>query len=363
MTPYRILLFLPLLLVSATAQAWDVTWMNRFFFYGDNTEFFEPYRTGETLLGQQGKSYFEAALGPRVFLQAGLFGDFRSTSAVDPVLDLKPILSFQYREGGTRLILGTLETKDRHGFLEPLAVTTLDITRPVEYGFQWIEEDPGFQCDLFLDWHQLNTPTQPEEFDYGGVVREPLGEPFAFEQQFHGFHMGGQLYYLAVYNNWTSALGARGKLPGFLGTTRLSVFGVLSGLLEGGNTNQTQGGGGGYAKLQVAPDDRLEFFGIGWVGKDLYSQEGDANYASYSSSDSSTLDQLHPFVKSERTYFEIGAQRDFPLDGGASFRAEFRVHFIDDASAYSYRLQASVPLDLFLFSSAPKTPHDTDNEN
>ncbi|HVZ80766.1 MAG TPA: hypothetical protein VHE12_08210 [bacterium] len=341
-------LCLSALFITARVLALDLSWDNRFFFYGDNSEFFEPYRTGETLLGQQGNSYFEAALGPRTFLQFGVFGDFRSTSTQDPAVDVKPLLSFQYREGGSRFVMGTLVADDRHGFLEPLEVTTLEITRPVEYGFQWIENDPGFQCDLFLDWHQLNVGLQPEEFDYGGVLRKPLDDDLELEGQFHGFHMGGQLSYTIVFNNWVPALGFRWKVPGLLGMTRFSAFGVGAGHLEGGATGSTQWGGGGYLKTEVHPDDLLDLFGIGWVGRDFYSQEGDANYASYSTPDSASLDQLHGFVKSERTYFELGALRDFPMDGGAVFRAEFRVHFMDDTSAYSYKLSVRAPLDIDL---------------
>ena len=53
-------------------------------------------------------------------------------------------------------------------------------------------------------------------------------------------------------------------------------------------------------------------------------------------------------MKSDRTYFELGATRDFPMEGGALFRAEFRVHFIDDTSAYSYKLSVRAPLDIDL---------------
>ena len=39
----------------------EVIWKDYFVFYGDNTEFYEPYRLRETILGQYGKSWFEAA--------------------------------------------------------------------------------------------------------------------------------------------------------------------------------------------------------------------------------------------------------------------------------------------------------------
>lgn len=346
----KILLVWPLLFVAFPAFGGDIHWKSDFTFYGDNTEFFEPFRTGETLLGQQGKSFLEAGLGTKTFLRIGVFGDFRSQSAIPPTVDVRPIFSFDYREGGTRLIIGSLETKGRHGFLEPLEVSFLEFTRPIEYGFQWIQEDPGFKADLFLDWHQLNTPTQPESFDYGGTAAGILTDTFTLEAQLHGFHDGGQQYYTVVINNWVGAVGFRWKLPGLIGQTRFDGFGIGSGYLDGGNTTQTQFGGGGYLRATVDPDDKLSFFGTGWLGRDLYSQEGDANYASYSSPDSTTVDQLHAFVRHDRFYGELGAERTFPMEGGARFTAGFRLHFIDELTAYSYRLMVTAPFDLFLLS-------------
>jgi hypothetical protein len=327
----------------------DIHWKNDFVFYGDNSEFFEPYRTGETILGQQGKSYLEAALGERAFLTGGVFGDFRSVAS--PAVTVKPLLSFEYREGGTKLIMGTLETQNRHGFLEPLEVTFLEFTRPVEYGFQWMEDDPAFKADLFLSWHQLNTPEEPEELDYGGVLREPLDGNFSLEEQIHDFHNGGQLFYSFVFNNWVFADGFRWKIPRLLGETTFALFGVLGGHLNGGDTSQIQWGGGGYLRARVAPGEGFEFFGIGWKGQDFYSQEGDANYMSYSDPDSSSVDQPHDFLRSDRTYLEAGVKKMFPMEGGASFEAELRFHWIDEWWAYSYRFAVDAPLDIFLLST------------
>src|SRR5437868_5383550 len=111
-------LFWAVSILSSPAFAGDVFLKNNFTFYGDNTEFFEPFRNGETILGTQVKSYFEAALGPKAFLSAGVFADYRDV--LDPTVVVKPILSFQFRDQGTRLVMGTLETHNRHGYLEPL---------------------------------------------------------------------------------------------------------------------------------------------------------------------------------------------------------------------------------------------------
>jgi hypothetical protein len=213
---------------------------------------------------------------------------------------------------------------------------------------------------MFLNWHQLNTATQPEQMDYGGVWQEPTSDNFSFEEELHGFHDGGQLYATGgIVNNWVVATGFRWKVPGLLGTTQFDAFGIGDGLLFGDSTLGTQYGGGGYLKTTVLPDPFLQLFGIGWAGRDFYTAEGDANYASYSSLDSSTVDQIHPFVADNRTYFELGAKRTFPMEG-ALFEAEFRVHFIDQYTAYSYRLSVVAPLDFPFVSVASKGQDDVE---
>jgi hypothetical protein len=42
----------------------------------------------------------------------------------------------------------------------------------------------------------------------------------------------------------------------------------------------------------------------------------------------------------------LGLQKEFLLEEGASFKAEFRVHFIEEYSAYSFRLAATAPFDI-----------------
>jgi hypothetical protein len=80
--------------------------------------------------------------------------------------------------------------------------------------------------------------------------------------------------------------------------------------------------------------------------------------------DSTTVDQIHPFVSDNRSYFELGAKRTFPLEGNAVFEAEFRVHFIDEYSAYSYRLAVYAPLDIFLISTSKGSkPNSDENSN
>ena len=67
--------------VARPAPAQELTWKNGLTFYLDNTEFFNPYRTGETLLGGQVLSYLSAALGPRTEIVAGFHGNHQSGDA------------------------------------------------------------------------------------------------------------------------------------------------------------------------------------------------------------------------------------------------------------------------------------------
>src|SRR5215217_3476491 len=77
------------------APAQELTWNNGLTFYLDNTEFFNPYRTGETLLGGQILSFLSAALGPRSEVVAGFYGNHQSGDSrfLEP---FKPILGFRY---------------------------------------------------------------------------------------------------------------------------------------------------------------------------------------------------------------------------------------------------------------------------
>src|SRR5580658_9226268 len=114
---FFILVIAGLLGPSKFALAGPVTFQNDLAFYGDEEGFNGPYRPEETLFGQQLKSFFAASTGESTGLNAGVFMDH--PSGWDDFLDLKPILSFDYFTSTTGLVFGTLETQDRHGFLEP----------------------------------------------------------------------------------------------------------------------------------------------------------------------------------------------------------------------------------------------------
>jgi hypothetical protein len=344
--------FLVICLTVVPVHAVDISWHNNFTFYGDNTEFFEPFRTRETILGQQGKTWLQIQLGPYNSIHLGVLGDFRSDG--NPTVTTYPVLSFEYHRDSTTLVMGTLETdvpQDllkpmknsvesyyRHGFLEPLQVTTLEFTRPVEYGIQWMESNPVYHQDLYLNWQLLNTPGVPETMDYGGTLTEKIDDHLYFEQQMHGYHEGGKLDFVVLYNNWVPAVGFKWKDQiGSLGDFQMEAFGIASATLGNDNLSNAAWGGGGYVRPSLMPGDGWEIFGIAWRARDFYSQEGDSNYNSTAPSG---------YYLADRFYAELGAHKSFPMEGDSTFVTELRAHWIEQYWAYSFRLAIYAPFDL-----------------
>jgi hypothetical protein len=333
--------------------AQSVDWRTRATFYGDNTEFFTPFRTGETILGAQFKTWLDIAPSRRIRLHAGVFADLRygDDKFLDPV---KPILSARFETPATLGVLGTLETVNRHGYLEPLEVTTLEFTRPIEYGAQLIQRRRYWDMDLFLDWQGLNTPSSREVFNYGVVLRGRPARPLTLEFQFHGLHNGGQLFDagVPVTNNTVSAIGARVEhdLP-VVGRSSLAGFylrskGHIDPDIPPGRPDR---GHGTYLRASVMPKGYVEVFGIYWMGRDFHTDEGDPNYNSAGVDDA--------FFRSRRRYFELGLIRRTRIDSVVELDAEFRFHRSDEDGSealfdsrweYSYRLLVRVPLDFVI---------------
>lgn len=347
-------LALLLALAVPALSAQDVTWRNRATFYGDNTEFFTPYRVGETILGAQIRTWLDIRPSRHTQVLAGVFGDYRygSDEFAD---DVKPIISFRYRTDHLTGVLGTLKNADRHGYLEPLQVTTLELTRPIEYGLQLLMDRRLWDLDLYINWQGLNTSTTREIFDYGLLVQVHPAGWLDLEWQNHGLHHGGQLFQagVPVSNNFVTAIGARlhEDLGSLLGEGSLAAFYMSS----NGNIDPSAPAGrpdeghGTYLRAELHPWNYLELFGIYWAGRDFLSNEGDNNYNSVGSDPS--------FYRSRRRYGEIGVSRHTAIDDVVDLTAEFRLHRIDDEESealfgskweYSYRLVVGVPFDVIL---------------
>ncbi|MGH7740214.1 MAG: hypothetical protein ACREL1_08730 [bacterium] len=303
-------------------------------FYDDQEEFNSPFYPNAALEGIQLQSTWTASTGNFTGFQAGVFIDDRDPNAAG--VEIKPLLSFEYHREGTRLIMGTLENQNRHGFLAPLENETLELTRPVEYGFQWIEKDEGFQSDLFLDWQQVDQPGQDEIFDYGGVLTTALAPGAVVQMQFHGYHEGGRIFNLRVVNNYNPALGIKlsGDL-GSMGSGGLNLFAVGSSDFEGKFETGPDWGRAIYAQAWMKPGNQVELYGIYWNAQDFFSEEGDPNYNSQG--------QDADFYRSNRVYVEAGLKKELRLGGGIRLDAEAKSGWADEFWGWSFHLTARVP--------------------
>jgi hypothetical protein len=330
--------------LAPTAAEGAVEWKNQFTFYGDNNEFFEPFRVRETLLGQQFNSFLDASVKQNVDLWAGAFADHQSAQAV--TTNIQPIFSFVYHEGGTQFVFGTLLPVYRHGLIEPMESTALEITRPIEYGLELIQKDNFINLDSFLDWQQILTNVNREIFDYGGSSRLPIWGDLTLLGQLHGYHVGGEEYDGPVWNNLAGGLGL--ELDGnFLGASTLEVYGLGSKTTNLAGYQGPTFGSGLYTKLLICPDHQWQFFGISWFGQDFESYEGDGNYNS--------LSYDGTYYESSRTYEELGVRRFVEIENGVTFDFELRSHWIDSSWANSFRIMAFVPFDVTVDNKNPKT--------
>ncbi len=334
-------------------EAQQIDWRLRATLYGDNTEFFTPYRVGETILGGQVTSWLAAKPGGRTELRVGFFADRRwgSTEFTD---SLKPVLSFRYQTEHTLGVLGTLETVNRHGLLEPVMVTTRELTTPIEYGMQWVEHRGRFSGNTWVNWQKLNTPTEREQFELGSVLGLRVAPVLDLKAQHLWYHRGGQLFdaNVPVTNNRVTAVGAvLHDTLAHLGRSSLEVDELWS----NGHIDPNYPGGrpdkgyGTYVRAAVTPWNAVELFGILWRGTNFSGDDGDQNYSSTGHDPS--------FYRASRRYVELGIARRTPIEGGATLDAEWRFHRIDDERSIaffnskweiSYRIVVRAPIDLLI---------------
>ena len=63
-------------------------------FYGDNTEFHNLFREGETLFGTAARAEARVDLNDRVTLAGGIFGNLRYGSESDAPIQMRPVNGF-----------------------------------------------------------------------------------------------------------------------------------------------------------------------------------------------------------------------------------------------------------------------------
>jgi hypothetical protein len=332
------------------AAAPPVKLVTEAFVYADNTEFFNPYRTGETIFGLWAREYFSARLGENVEVRAGVFvnerfGDERSFELV------RPVISLRIGTERSRFVLGTLETVRRadgigpdvttlHGLLPPIQVETLAFTRPYENGVQWILDTERLKNDVFLSWQKLNTPEHREVLDAGLAGRAHVIGPLWAGAQFHVVHHGGQLYDVGpVTDSFAYGPGVMAAGPlAFLDRASAEAYFLFSSdKRDREDPNRTTTGHGAFLRLAGEKNGWRGHL-IVWRAADFVKEEGDPNYLSRSE-DGATF-------RSSRTYGELGLTKVFRPVSGVELEPSFRLHRVDTSVEYSYRLIARVTFDL-----------------
>ncbi|MBI1872330.1 MAG: hypothetical protein HYS05_00400 [Acidobacteria bacterium] len=344
------LALIPLFVLFSQAARADppVTFNARLNFYGDNTEFTNRFREGQTLLGVWGRLFFDVDLNEHVTVRGGVFGNqrFGSSSALEMV---RPVFALVLRSRTSRFIFGTLETletsdgfgPDRatlHGLLPLMQVETLSFTRPYENGFQWTVTGSRLRQQAWINWQRLNTPTGRELLDSGVVGRLALKPRVALGYQWHIVHHGGQQFHSGPVSD--SFTGGPGLViePHVKGLDRASaeVYGFLSrDVRDRERASSALNGLGVFARLA---GERAGWRGhlIVWRACDFLKEEGDPNYG--------VRQRDGTRFRATRDYAEVGLTRAFQPAPEVRVEASARAYRVEGEYDYSYRVLAKANL-------------------
>jgi hypothetical protein len=310
--------------------------------YGDNTEFRNPFREGETILGAATRLGVAVDVNDRVRLLMGAFGNLRFGSD-DAFDDAKPVVSLTVRGKRSAFVFGTLPAPtvaapvgpDRggpHALLPPLQRETLSFDRPYEAGLAWTFTGTTLSHGLWLNWQRLNTAEHRERFD-GGIngtfnVSAPISIPF----QVHVVHEGGQLHDSGpVADSAAAAVGV--DLHGTVATTyrvSLELFGLVSRSVPDRSRPDLSRDGVAFFGRVSAERAEWRAHTLFWRGRNFKKDEGDPNYLS--------IRRNGLRYRGTRDYAEVGLTRRFTLAPSALLEVAGRFHRVERHYEYSYRI-------------------------
>jgi hypothetical protein len=335
-----------MLLAVAPVSAQTVTAGVDLLFYGDNTEFDNPFREGETRLGTAGRLFVDVALNDTVTVRGGLFGNGRY-GARRFAEELEPLIALTLRRGASTFIFGSLETMSTrpevrgpdeetpHGLLPPLQHETLSFSRAHEMGLQWLVAGAAFEHDAWINWQRLNTAAHRERFDAGYRARAALGQALALHGQWHVVHEGGQQFPSGpVQDSHAWALGVEwGRSSGPRRVTLDAHAIATRHTLDRQPPAATETGVGMFARGALE-HGAWRTHALWWRGWDVLKEEGDANYL--------VARRDGARVRTVRDYGEIGLTRHFRPAPGVHLAASARLHRVESHYEYSYRIVARV---------------------
>jgi hypothetical protein len=340
-----VLLCAALLPSSAPAQE-QLAVRSDFLFYGDNTEFRNPFREGETIFGAAVRVAADIGLSERVTVTAGGFGNQRY-GAEDAFEQARPVLSLTVRGRRSAFVLGTLPPltsalppgPDRNGpheLLPPLQRETLAFDRPYEPGLAWTFDGARLSHHFWLEWQRLNTTEHRERFDGGARASYRLSPYVALPIQFHLVHEGGQLHSSGPVAD-SAAIATGVAVSGPIGRdyrTTVDVYGLGSRVVPDRSLPDLSRDGVAFFGRVAVERSGWRGHVIFWRGRNFIKDEGDPNYQSIARSGAR--------YRGTRDYSEAGLTRRFTLARGAVLDASGRLHRVEQHYEYSFRFVSVV---------------------
>ncbi len=327
----------------------DLTLRTDLMLYGDNTEFRNPFREGETIFGAAIRPSFEIAMNPRVTVSLGALANqrFGGDEAFEVV---RPVVSVTFHGAHSSFLIGTLpmrrfgapEGPDRsgpHGLLPPLQRETLTFERPYEAGLQWTVSASRWRHEAWINWQRVNTAAHRERFDTGLSGEFAAGRLLTVPVQLHVVHEGGQLFASGpVADSVGAALGARLMTrPWDAGELSVEAYGLASHHVPDRETDRRTRSGAGFFGRIAGVRHRWRGHLLFWRGDDFIKDEGDPNYQSITRSGMR--------YRGIRDYAEAGVTRAFVPARGVTFEASARLHRIEKHYEYSYRVLCTTRLE------------------
>jgi hypothetical protein len=330
---------------SAAAQE-HIAIRSDFLFYGDNTEFHNPFREGETIFGAAVRVAASIALNDRVTVSAGGLANQRFGS--DTVFEhVRPVLSLTVRGRRSAFTFGTLpplasdlpsgpDRNGPHALLPPLQRETLTFERPHEAGLAWTVNGSHLQHHFWLAWQRLNTTEHRERFDGGTNTAYRISKHVTVPLQLHIVHEGGQLHQSGPVAD-SAAIAAGTIVTGTLArdyVAALEVYGLSSRYVP--DRSRPGLSRDGVAFFGRASAERAGWRGhvIFWRGRNFIKDEGDLNYQS--------IERSGERYRGTRDYSEGGLTRRFMLGRAAVLDASGRLHRVEGRYEYSFRILSVV---------------------
>lgn len=313
--------------------------------YGDNTEFRNPFREGETIFGAAARAGADLDVNPRVTLSLGAFGNQRFGSA-NAFEQVRPVISLRVHGPRSAFIFGTLPPRavdapagpDRmgpHALLPPLQRETLTFDRPYEAGLQWDFAGAALRHSIWLEWKRLNTAEHRERFDGGLNIEVRVNETLSFPGQIHVVHQGGQLFSSGpVADSNAAAAGVAVAGPHRRVRASIDAYGLVSRFVPDRSRRELSRDGVAFFGRTAAEWNGWRAHVIFWRGRNFIKDEGDPNYQS--------IRRDGTRYRGTRDYAEAGLSRRFRLAPTASLDVSGRLHRIENHYEYSYRVVSSV---------------------